>query len=86
MGENTGPMVVNAEDQQSDNLIYTTLSALAKDKKLRRRDGRYHAVGSATVLKTASVAPAKKKISAAAIEKIREGVKKYWAAKKATAK
>ena len=26
---------------RSDNLIYTTLSALAKQKKLKRRDGRY---------------------------------------------
>jgi hypothetical protein len=78
---------------QSDNLIYTTLSALAKDKKLRRRDGRYFGVGSATVPKTASTATAKrsgsaapaakKKMSAAAIKKIREGVKKYWAAKRA---
>jgi len=69
---------------QSDNLIYTTLSALAKDKKLRRADGRYFGVGSATVSKGEGSAPvAKKKMSAAAIKKIREGVKKYWAAKKA---
>jgi hypothetical protein len=70
----------------SDNLIYTTLSALTKDKKLRRRDGRYYAVGSATVPKTAAAALAKRKMSPAAIKKIREGVKKYWAAKKAAAK
>jgi hypothetical protein len=73
----------------SDNLIYTTLSALVKDKKLRRRDGRYFWVGSATVSKNGSVSPsvatAKKKMSPAAIKKIREGVRKYWAAKKATA-
>ena len=67
----------------SDNLIYTTLSALVKDKKLRRRDGRYFGTGSATVPKSVSAAPAKKKMSPAAIKKIREGVKKYWAAKKA---
>jgi len=75
---------------QSDNLIYTTLSALAKNKKLRRRDGRYYGFGVAAVSKTGSaapsVAPAKKKMSPAAIKKIREGVKKYWAAKKAAAK
>ena len=75
---------------QSDNLIYTTLSALAKDKKLQRRDGRYYGEGSAAVSKSGSgapsVAPAKKKMSPAAIKKIREGVRKYWAAKKATAK
>ena len=79
---------------QSDNLIYTTLSALAKDKKLRRRDGRYFGAGAgatvskngstATAKKSGSAAPAaKKKMSAAAIKKIREGVKKYWAAKRA---
>jgi len=69
---------------QSDNLIYTTLSALTKVKKLRRADGRYFGVGSAAVSKTASGAPvAKKKMSPTAIKRIREGVKKYWAAKKA---
>jgi len=75
---------------QSDNLIYTTLSALAKDKKLQRRDGRYFGEESAAVSKSGrlapSVAPAKKKMSPAAIKKIREGVKKYWAAKKVAAK
>jgi hypothetical protein len=72
---------------QSDNLIYTTLSALAKDKKLRRSDGRYFGEGSATVSKGGSPAAAKKKkMSPAAIKKIREGVRKYWAAKKAAAK
>jgi hypothetical protein len=75
---------------QSDNLIYTTLSALAKDKKLRRRAGRYFGAGSAAVSKTGSgapsVTPAKKKMSQEAIKRIREGVKKYWAAKKAAAK
>jgi hypothetical protein len=71
---------------QSENLIYTTLSALAKDKKLRRLDVRYYGLGSATVSKSGSVASAKKKMSPAAIKKIREGVKKYWAAKKAAAK
>jgi hypothetical protein len=70
----------------SENLIYTTLSALAKDKKLRRRDGRYFEAGSATVPKSGGAAPAKKKMSPAAIKKIREGVKKYWAAKRAAAK
>jgi len=68
---------------QSDNLIYTTLSALAKDKKLHRRDGRYYGPGSATVSKSEGTTPAKRKMSPAAIKKIREGVKKYWAAKKA---
>jgi hypothetical protein len=72
---------------QSDNLIYTTLSALAKDKKLRRADGRYFGVGSAAVFKNGSAAPAaKKRMRPAAIKRIREGVKKYWAAKKAAAK
>ena len=34
---------------QSENLIYTTVSALVKEKKLRRHDGRYYGVASATV-------------------------------------
>ena len=72
---------------QSDNLIYTTLSALVKDEKLQRRDGRYYGAGSATVPESGSPAAAKKKkMSPAAIKKIREGVRKYWAAKKASAK
>jgi hypothetical protein len=72
---------------QSDNLIYTTLSALAKEKKLRQADGRYFGVGSAEVSKTASEAPAaEKKMSPAAIEKIRERLRKYWAAKRAATK
>jgi hypothetical protein len=70
----------------SENLIYTTLSALAKDKKLRRRDGRYYGSAIVTVPKSGGTPPAKKKMSAAAIKKIREGVKKYWAAKKAAGK
>ena len=79
---------------QSDNLIYTTLSALAKDKKLQRRDGRYFGAGSsaavskngstATAKKSGSAAPAaKKKMSPAALKRLRQGVKKYWAAKRA---
>ena len=71
---------------QSENLIYTTLSALVKEKKLRRRDGRYYGVASAPTPKAASAAPAKRKMSPAAIKRLREGVKKYWAAKKAAAK
>ena len=70
----------------SENLIYTTLSSLAKEKKLRRRDGRYYGAESVAVPKTGSGAPAKRKMSPAAIKRIREGVKKYWAAKKAAAK
>jgi hypothetical protein len=71
---------------QSENLIYTTLSGLAKDKKLRRRDGRYYGPESAAVAKTGSAAPAKRKMSPAALKRLREGVRKYWAAKKAAAK
>ena len=44
----------------SQNLIYTTLSPLANQKKLRRRDGRYFGLGNATV----SAPVAKRKISA----------------------
>jgi hypothetical protein len=70
----------------SDGLIYTMLSALTKDKKLRRRDGRYFGLGSATGPNSGGGGPAKRKMSPAAIKRIRAGVKKYWAAKKAAAK
>jgi hypothetical protein len=68
---------------QSDNLIYTTLSALAKDKKLRRRDGRYFPALSTLVSKNHGSSPTKRKISAAGLKAIREANKKRWAAKRA---
>jgi len=67
----------------SDNLIYTTLSALAKQKKLKRRDGRYFGVGSATASKSGSTVPAKRKISPAGLKRIIAANKKRWAATKA---
>ena len=72
--------------KRGKNFVYKTLSHLAAQKRLQLRDGRYYGLGSATVSKSGSGAPAKKKMSAAAIKKIREGVKKYWATKKAAGK
>jgi hypothetical protein len=67
----------------SENLIYTTLSALAKDKKLQRRDGRYYASGAASVAqKNGGASPTKRHISPAGLKAIREAVKKRWAAKR----
>jgi hypothetical protein len=67
----------------SENLIYTTLSALAKEKKLQRRDGRYYGGGSVAVPKSGNALPVKRKISPAGIKRIIEANKKRWAAKKA---
>jgi hypothetical protein len=68
----------------SENLIYTTLSALAKEKKLQRRDGRYYASGDTSVdPKNGSASPTKRRISPAGLKAIREAVKKRWAAKRA---
>ena len=82
--------------KRGDRFVYKTLVSLAEQKRLQRRDGRYYAVGSVAVSKTGGlvtakkksggVSPTKKKMSPAAIKKIREGVKKYWAAKKAAAR
>jgi hypothetical protein len=71
---------------RSDNLIYTTLSALAKAKKLRRRDGRYFGVPTTPVSQNNGTSTAKRRLSPAAIKRIREGVKKHWAAKRAAAR
>jgi hypothetical protein len=67
----------------SENLIYTTLSALAKQKKLQRRDGRYYGAVNGTAPKTVTTKPAKRKISPEGLKRIREANKKRWAAKKA---
>jgi hypothetical protein len=67
----------------SENLIYTTLSALAKQKKLHRRNGRYYGVKNVTVSKSGGSAPAKRRISPAGLKRIREANKKRWAAKRA---
>ncbi len=76
--------------KRSRKFVTKTLSYLAAQKRLELRNGRYYGVGGETVMNSGgaapSVAPAKKKMSAAAIKKIREGVRKYWASKKAAAK
>jgi hypothetical protein len=68
--------------QRSKNLVYNTLSYLVAQKKLQRRDGRYFGVASATATQSAS-ASTKRRISPAGLKRIREAVKKRWAAKKA---
>ena len=76
--------------KRSRKFVTKTLSYLAAQKRLELRNGRYYGVRGQTVMNSGgaapSVAPAKKKMSAAAIKKIREGVRKYWASKKAAAK
>ena len=69
--------------KRGKNLIYNTLSYLVAQKKLLRRDGRYF---GAPVAQSQSAAPTKRRLSPAGLEKIREGVKKHWAAKRAAAK
>jgi len=69
--------------KRSKNLIYNTLSYLVAQKKLQRRDGRYFGVMIAPASPTAGAAPTKRRISPEGIKRIREAVKKRWAAKRA---
>ena len=66
---------------RSKNLIYNALSALLKQKKLEKKDGRYFFVSSHSREK--HVAPRKWTISAAGLKRIREANKKRWAKEKA---
>ncbi len=71
--------------ERSQNLVYNTLSYLVGQKKLQRKDGRYFSVGTtpAPAKASKSAAPAKRRISPEGIRRIREAVKKRWAAKRA---
>ena len=69
--------------KRSKNLIYNTLSYLVAQKKLQRRDGRYFGVTIAPASPTAGAVPTKRRISPEGIKRIREAVKKRWAAKRA---
>jgi hypothetical protein len=69
--------------QRSKNLVYNTLSYLVAQKKLQRRDGRYFGVQIEPSPAKNGPAPAKRRISPAGIKRIREAMKKRWAAKKA---
>jgi hypothetical protein len=70
--------------KRSKNLIYNTLSYLVSQKKLQRKDGRYFALAGGAVPQTAAAAaPKKRRLSPAGLKRIREAVKKRWAAKRA---
>ena len=66
---------------RSKNLIHTALSSLLKQKKLQRREGRYFS--GPGVSSQISVAPTKRKMSAAGLASIREANRKRWAKEKA---
>ena len=81
--------------KRSKNLIYNTLSYLVAQKKLHRRDGRYFAAAGAPATKKAAApapaapaakAPTKRRLSPAGLKRIREALKKRWAAKRAADK
>jgi hypothetical protein len=70
--------------ERSKNLVYNTLSYLVGQKKLRRHNGRYFGVSTAAATPTNNgAAPTKRRISPAGIKRIKEAMKKRWAAKKA---
>jgi hypothetical protein len=66
--------------ERSRNLIYTALSALVKQKKLKKKDGRYFSSSIDSNVK--SVQP-KKRISPEGLKRIIEATKRRWAEKKA---
>jgi hypothetical protein len=68
--------------ERSKNLVYNTLSYLVAQKKLQRRDGRYFGIQTEAVTPQNGGAPTKRRISPAGIKRIREAMKKRWAAKK----
>jgi hypothetical protein len=69
--------------KRSKNFIYNTLAYLVTQKKLHRQDGRYFAVLTAPVAQNQGVSRTKRKLSPEGLKRIREGVKKRWAAKRA---
>lgn len=76
--------------ERSKNLIYNTLSYLVAQKKLKRRDGKYFTTGrgSKVAKKSAAAtkkAPTKRRLSPEGLKRIKEALKKRWAAKKAEA-
>jgi hypothetical protein len=66
---------------RSRNLIYNALSALVKQRKLAKKDGRYFSLSSDTSVKLA--APKKRQFSAEGLKRIREANKKRWAKERA---
>jgi len=74
--------------ERSQNLVYNTLSYLVGQKKLQRRDGRYYSLATTGAPDKASAGKpaAKRRISPEGIKRIREALKKRWAAKRAADK
>jgi hypothetical protein len=66
--------------ERSNNLVYTALSYLLAQKKLQRRDGQYFSI------ETTAGKPTKHKMSPEGLQRIKEALKKRWAAKKAAEK
>ena len=64
--------------ERSNNLVYTALSYLVTQKKLKRQDGQYFSIE--TVGK-----PAKRKMSPEGLQRIKDALKKRWAAKRVEA-
>jgi hypothetical protein len=58
-------------------MVYNVLSTLAASKKLDRRDGRYFVIAEKTLT------PVKRKISPEGLQRIKDALKKRWAAKRA---
>lgn len=77
--------------ERSKNLIYNTLSYLVAQKKLQRRDGKYFTAGGSnaapakknTAPAVAKKAPTKRRLSPEGLKRIKEALKKRWAAKRA---
>jgi hypothetical protein len=65
---------------KSKNLIYSSLSALVKQKKLQKKGDRYFSASRHSNVKSV---PPKKRISPAGLKKIIEANKRRWAATKA---
>jgi hypothetical protein len=72
--------------KRSKNLIYNTLSYLVSQKKLERRDGRYFGVAHTPGPQKVATSATKRRLSPAGLKRIREAVKKRWAAKRAADK
>jgi hypothetical protein len=75
--------------ERSKNLIYNTLSYLVAQKKLQRRDGKYFIAGGTDVAKKTATpaatkkAPTKRRLSPEGLKRIKEALRKRWAAKRA---
>jgi len=73
--------------ERSKNLIYNTLSYLVARNKLVRRDGKYFPIGGgpspAKRTPAPAAAPTKRRLSPEGLKRIKDALKKRWAAKRA---